>query len=55
MADLARKKLWNLDGRIEAGTALYVALQGGRNSSQCRAIVRPNPNPNPKPNPSPKP
>ena len=27
VADLARKKLWNLDGRIEAGTALYVALQ----------------------------
>ena len=44
VADLARKKLWNLDGRIEAGTALYVALQGWgggqRNASQCRAIVR---------------
>ena len=40
VADLARRKLWNLDGRIEAGAALYVALQGARNSAQCRAVAR---------------
>ena len=40
VAELASTKLWNLDGRIEAGTQLYVALQGGRTGAQGRAIVR---------------
>ena len=40
VTELARKKLCNLDGRLEAGTQLYVALQKGTNAQQCRAIAR---------------